>query len=195
MGVEVGIYRRSSKKHIHPSHADKSQDSENSEGTAYLPFTHGVTERIGRILRKQNIKGRRISSIRDLETAPASRGPGLQELYLTSRLGRRRSASYINPVLSDTRQPVEQSKHKHSSSISLLVPLQSEKIRKGKEMNRNLSTVGGSHIDMEEIFADNSDEPFLRELTQKIMVVYQHRFGEKSELAEPNSQKGIRRGA
>ncbi|GJQ76917.1 hypothetical protein Trydic_g19872 [Trypoxylus dichotomus] len=39
IGIEVGIYIRSSKTHIYPSHADKPQDSENSEGTAYLPFT------------------------------------------------------------------------------------------------------------------------------------------------------------
>ncbi|GJQ65881.1 hypothetical protein Trydic_g3982 [Trypoxylus dichotomus] len=35
------------KKHIHPSHGDKYQDFENSDGTTYLLFIHGVTERIG----------------------------------------------------------------------------------------------------------------------------------------------------
>ncbi|GJQ68638.1 hypothetical protein Trydic_g17185 [Trypoxylus dichotomus] len=41
-------------KHLHFSHANRSQNSKNSEDTAYLPFIHGVTERTGRILRKQN---------------------------------------------------------------------------------------------------------------------------------------------
>ncbi|GJQ74898.1 hypothetical protein Trydic_g14735 [Trypoxylus dichotomus] len=44
---------------------------------------------------------------------------------------------------------------------------------------------------MEETFADNLDEPSLRELIHKIMEVYQHKFGEKSELGEPKTEEYV----
>ncbi|GJQ68335.1 hypothetical protein Trydic_g16929 [Trypoxylus dichotomus] len=56
-------------------------------------------------------------------------------------------------------------------------------------MNRNLTTGGNSHTDMEETFADNLDEPSLRELIHRIMEIYQRKFGEMSEPTEPRTEE------
>ncbi|GJQ70088.1 hypothetical protein Trydic_g22564 [Trypoxylus dichotomus] len=45
-GYQCRNIREVVNKHLHPSYADKPQDSKNSENTAYLSFIHGVTERI-----------------------------------------------------------------------------------------------------------------------------------------------------
>ncbi|GJQ65082.1 hypothetical protein Trydic_g7231 [Trypoxylus dichotomus] len=75
------------------------------------------------------------------------------------------------------------------------------RLKREKKNNLNLTTGGNSRTDMEEIFADKLDEPFLRELIVKIMEIYQRIFGERSELDESKTeeymeqQKGVRRGA
>ncbi|GJQ80702.1 hypothetical protein Trydic_g20226 [Trypoxylus dichotomus] len=56
-------------------------------------------------------------------------------------------------------------------------------------MNRNLTTEGNSHTDMEETFTSNLDETTLRELIHKIMEIYQSKFEEKSELGEPKTEE------
>ncbi|GJQ71229.1 hypothetical protein Trydic_g10972 [Trypoxylus dichotomus] len=54
-------------------------------------------------------------------------------------------------------------------------------------MNRNSATGENSHTEIEETFANNLDEPSLRELIHKIMNIYQRKFGERTELSEPKT--------
>ncbi|GJQ88673.1 hypothetical protein Trydic_g18119, partial [Trypoxylus dichotomus] len=53
------------------------------------------------------------------------------------------------------------------------------------------TTGGNSHTATEETFADNLDEPSLRELIHKVVERYQRKFGEKSELDEPKTEEYI----